>query len=142
MESTSYHKYLRISPKKIKVLCRLTVGLSPDIAASRLLFIGGKAPKLLSAVIKSAKSNAVNNLKLNSDNLIIKEVVVGKGPHFKRWQPVSRGSAHSIKKRTTHLRVTVAEKIVAKKALAVPVKKDEEKNIQKDSKKVTREAIK
>jgi len=109
MEAVNLSKYLRISPKKIKGLASLIVDLSPDRAQERLSFIGGKAPKLLSSAIAAAKANAVNNLKLNAENLLIKEVVVGKGPFFKRWNPVSRGSAHQIKKRTTHLKVTVAE---------------------------------
>ena len=128
MEVISWHKYLRISPKKIRELARLTVGLSPDIASTKLLFIGGKAPKLLSSVIKSAKANAVNNMKLNPGNLVIKEVVSSKGPFFKRWQPVSRGSAHAIQKRTTHLKVIVAEKNPTKLAtITKEVKKSDEK---------------
>jgi len=115
MQASNTSKYLRISPKKVKALSRLTVGLTPDKALENLLFIGGKAPRLLSAAIKSAKSIAVNNLKLSAENLVIKEVVVGKGPLFKRWNPVSRGGAHQIKKRTSHLKVIVAEKAKEKK---------------------------
>jgi len=115
MEATSHQKYLRVSPKKIKFLTRLTTGLTVDKAVSQLEFMPGHAPKLLAAAIKSAKANAVNNLKLNSTNLIIKEVITGKGPFFKRWQPVSRGMAHSIKKRTTHITVKVGEKEEFKK---------------------------
>lgn len=117
MEAISEHKYLRISQKKIKSLSRLMVGLLTDVAVNKLEFISGKAPKFLSAAIKSAKANAVNNLKLNPANLIIKEVITQKGPFFKRWQPVSRGNAHSIKKRTTHITVKVAERVVPKKTL-------------------------
>ena len=110
MEVIAQLKYIRISPKKIKALGRLTVGLTPQQAIDKLEHLSGKAPKLLSAAINSAKGNAVNNLKLNSQNLIIKEVITGKGPFFKRWQPVSRGMAHQIKKRTTHLKVKLVEK--------------------------------
>lgn len=112
MPAISYLKYLRISPKKIKNLGRLTVGLSPQEALDRLSFTKGQAPKFLTQAILSAKANAVNNLKLNATSLIIKKVSIEKGPHFKRWQPQARGIAHPYKKRTTHLRVTIGEKEV------------------------------
>ncbi|OGG15983.1 50S ribosomal protein L22 [Candidatus Gottesmanbacteria bacterium RIFCSPHIGHO2_02_FULL_39_14] len=122
MEAVSQIKYLRISPKKIKQLGRLTVGLSPQNALDRLEHLSGKAPKLLSKAISSAKSNAVNNLKLNLQNLVIRQVSIGKGPFFKRWQPVSRGMAHSIKKRTAHITIKVGEK-----EIKAPEKKEPEK---------------
>ena len=55
-------------------------------------------------------SNATNNLKLNSKDLRIKTIEILKGPFYKRWQPVSRGMAHQIKKRTTHIKVILEEK--------------------------------
>ena len=110
MEVIAQLKYIRISPKKITELGRLTVGLTPQQALDKLEYLSGKAPKILSKALNSAQGNAVNNLKLNSQNLVIKEVIIGKGPFFKRWQPVSRGMAHQIKKRTTHIKVKIAEK--------------------------------
>lgn len=136
MQASSLQKYLRISPKKIRELARLTVGLTPDIAANKLELMGGKASKLLSAVIKSAKSNAVNNLKLSPDNLIIKEVMTLKGPFLKRWQPVARGTAHQLKKRTAHLKVTVAEKVIKPKEIK------KEASVKLDPVNVQKEAIK
>jgi len=133
METRSLIKYLRISPKKIKSLSHLTVGLSPDKAVDRLMFMSGKASVLLSASIKSAKANAVNNLKLNPDKLIIKKIITGKGPIFKRWQPVARGGAHQIKKRTTHLTVELAEKETPR---GKPALETEKKEVKKDVKEV------
>mgnify|MGYP000518932942 CR=1 FL=1 len=109
METTAYIKYLRISPKKIKPLVSLLVGMQPSQAIEKLLFDGSKGAKFLADAISSAFANAKNNLKLDPNKLKIKTIEVFKGPFFKRWQPVSRGMAHQIKKRTTHIKVILEE---------------------------------
>lgn len=109
METVAYIKYLRVSEKKLKSLSRLVIKLPASEAIDRLLIDGTKSAKILADAIKSASSNAKNNLKLNNANLKIKTVEVLKGPFFKRWQPVSRGMAHQIKKRTTHIKVSLEE---------------------------------
>ncbi len=109
MKVNAEAKYLRVSPKKLKGLVATVVGLSPRIAVERLEILGEKTAKLMIKVIKSALSNAVNNFKLNEQKLRIKSVQVQKGAFFKRWQPVSRGMAHSIKKRTSHIKIILEE---------------------------------
>jgi large subunit ribosomal protein L22 len=109
MEAVAYIKYLRVSEKKLKSLSRLLIKLPVSEAIDRLLIGGTKSAKILADAIKSASSNAKNNLKLDNANLKIKTIEVLKGPIFKRWQPVSRGMAHQIKKRTTHIKVILEE---------------------------------
>lgn len=109
MEAVAYTKYIRVSPKKIRFLARSIKGFSPGEARDRLLFVTSKAARILSDNIKMAEANAVNNLKLNKSALRIKTIEIGKGPFLKRWQPVSRGMAHQIKKRTTHVKVVLEE---------------------------------
>lgn len=109
METVSYIKYLRISDKKLKAIAQSLVRLSPEEAINRLLFLKKKGAKLLIKILKTAESDALNNFKLNKENLRIKSIQVLKGPFFKRWQPVSRGMAHSIKKRTSHVKVILEE---------------------------------
>lgn len=109
MEAVAYLKYIRVSPKKMREVAHRVVGLTPQQALDRLQFTSLKSAKLLSHAIESALGNATKNLKLNPQNLKIKTVEIGKGPHLKRWQPVSRGMAHQIKKRTAHIKVVLAE---------------------------------
>lgn len=109
MEIEATAKYLRISPKKIKGIAKTIVGISPRKVIDSLMLNGDKAGRLLAKVVKSALANAKNNAKLNELQLKIKTVEVLPGPFFKRWQPVSRGMAHQIKKRTSHIRVTLEE---------------------------------
>ena len=125
MEVITYTKYIRISPKKLKALSLLVRGLSPAVALDRLSLTGGKKAKLLISSIKSAAADAKNNFKLDTKNLRIAKVEIGKGPFFKRWQPVSRGMAHQIKKRTSHLKVVLQEIPTIK---SLPVKKERKKN--------------
>lgn len=109
MEITSYTKYLRISNKKLQGVAQAVKGLAPQQAIDRLLLAPNKGGELLSSVIKTALSNATNNLKLDASTLRISRVELGKGPVFKRFQPVSRGMAHQIKKRTSHIKVILEE---------------------------------
>lgn len=130
MEAVAYTKYIRISPKKIRFLARSIKGLTPVEARNRLLFVTSKAARILSDNIKIAEANAVNNLKLNKSALSIKTIEIGKGPFFKRWQAVSRGMAHQIKKRTTHVKVVIEEiqkEEVKSKKLTVQSKTEEKK---------------
>lgn len=115
MEIVAQVKYLRISPKKIKALGKTVVGLTPKDAIDRLFFMTNKAAKLLAQVVKTAAADAQNNLKQDASTLRIKTVQVLKGPAMKRWQPVSRGMAHSIKKRMSHLKVVLVAKEAEKK---------------------------
>lgn len=110
MNITAQIKYLHISPKKMKALARIVVGLNPADAISKLLMGSGKGARLLLQAIKSAQADAQNNLKLDTATLIIKSVSILKGPAMKRFQPVSRGMAHSIKKRMSHITVVLTQK--------------------------------
>lgn len=131
MPAVAYIKYCHISPKKIRELGSACVGLTPSEAIDRLLLNEKKGGKILAAAIKSAQSNAVNNLKLDAKSLKIKTIEILKGPFLKRWQPVSRGMAHQIKKRTTHIKVTLEEITPAKKE--VKIKKDIQQVNKKES---------
>jgi len=140
MEITSYTKYLRISNKKLQGVAKTVIGLDPQQAIDRLLIASNKGGQLLARVIKTALSNATNNHKLDASTLRISRVELGKGPVFKRFQPVSRGMAHQIKKRTSHIKVVLKEVLEPKN---LPVKqvnsgrKDEIKN-QKSKLKITK----
>lgn len=109
MNITAEIKYLHISPKKIKALGHVLVGLAPVDAINRLTLQRGKREKLLLSAIKSAAANAQNNFKLDPRALKIKTIEILKGPFMKRWQPVSRGIAHQIKKRMSHIKVTLVK---------------------------------
>lgn len=130
METSVNQKYLRISVRKVKGLARAICGMNAKSALEKLTFGGNKASRILSKALKSALSNAKNNNKLDASSMIVKNIHILKGPAFKRWQPVSRGMAHPIKKRTTHIKIilTEAKKEVKKIEEQKEVNKEEVKN--------------
>lgn len=109
MQVTALTRYSRISPKKAREVARTIKGLPANEALETLRFIPRKAARLLHKTLHSAIANAENNHNLNSDRLIVAEAIIEEGPAFRRFKPVARGSAHPIRKRTSHLRIVLAE---------------------------------
>ena len=109
MEVVSLTKYTRVSPKKARQVAKELRGKPANEALELLKFIPRKSARLLRKTLHSAVANAENNHNLNSDDLIIKEAIVEEGPAFKRFKPAARGSAKPIRKRTSHLRITLTE---------------------------------
>ena len=105
----------RISPRKVRVVADMIRGKT--VSQARTILTEGikKARHPLADLIDSAVANASNNHKLDKDNLFVKEIRVDQGFILKRSMPVSHGSAHPIKKRTSHVLITLAP-MVAKKA--------------------------
>jgi len=99
---------VRISPKKANLLAGMVSGKKVDEALGILQFLPKKAAKVIYKTIKSAASNAVNNFGQEQEKLVIKKILVTKGPTYKRSVPISRGRMHPILKRTSHITVEVA----------------------------------
>ena len=62
------------------------------------------------ALLNSAVANAVHNFDLNETDLIIKEIMADGGPTLGRWRARAFGRAAPIRKRTTHISITLAPK--------------------------------
>lgn len=112
-------KYLRISPRKLAPVAALVKRKKATDAVSLLRFVNKKGAKFVADVLKSAVANAKHNRQLSEESLVIKKIEVGKAPMLKRWQPVSRGRAHPILKRMSHLKV-VLEFVEQPKVETVP----------------------
>ena len=128
---------IRISPKKANLVAGLIRTKSVKEALAILEFTPKKAAKVLYKVVQSASSNAQNNFKQDLDTLIIKEIIVNEGPTYKRWQSVSRGRAHPILKRTSHITVKVESSpdlATDKKPKSKTVKKEVEAPTKEESK--------
>lgn len=96
---------IRISPKKANLVAELVRNKSVKEAVDQLAFTPKKAAPILKKLIESAAANAENNFKQNPETLYIKEIIVNEGPTYKRSNPVSKGRAHPILKRTSHITV-------------------------------------
>ena len=109
MEVKAEAKYIRISPRKVRLVVNAIRGLTPQKALTYLKFVNKSGAVPISKVIKSAMANAQNNFGLKPEDLKFKKIRVESGPTLKRWQAVSRGRAHSIMKRTSHIKVILVE---------------------------------
>lgn len=88
-----------------------------EAALLALKNLRSRAAEPLLKVLKQAVANAVNNFNLAKNSLQIQSIEVNPGPTAKRWQPVSKGRAHSIMKRTSHVKI-ILEASEAKPAAA------------------------
>ena len=110
MEARAYLKYLRISPRKVVILCDLIRGKDVKTATAYLMQTPKAASEPMLKLLKSAVANAENNHGMNADNLYVSTVVANPGPILKRGRIASRRGFVRINKRTTHITIGVSEK--------------------------------
>ncbi|MBI2010036.1 MAG: 50S ribosomal protein L22 [Candidatus Chisholmbacteria bacterium] len=100
-------KYIRMSPRKVRLVAQSLRGLPLNAALVALERMNKYAALPVRKTLSQAIANAVNNHGLKEDTLALKSIQVGEGATLKRWQPVSRGRAHSIFKRTSHIKIVL-----------------------------------
>ncbi|RJX34433.1 MAG: 50S ribosomal protein L22 [Desulfarculus sp.] len=110
MEAVAKAKYIRISPRKARLVADAVRGLKVGEALNQLRFTPKKAARLLTKVINSAVANASQRPEVDVDKLYIKEAFVDGGPMLKRWRARAMGRAYVIRKRTAHITVVVDER--------------------------------
>ena len=102
-------KYLRIAPRKVRMVADLIRGKSVQEAEQILNIVVKRASKPLLKLLKSALANAKNNFHLDETNLYVSKITVDEGPKLKRWRARSRGQAYEIQKKTSHITLVLAE---------------------------------
>ena len=110
MEAKAYLRYIRISPRKVGILCDLIRGKSVAQANAILALTPKAAAEPLAKLVKSAAANAENNHGMNADNLYVSTAIANPGPTLKRGMPRAQGRYNRILKRTTHITLGVSEK--------------------------------
>ena len=98
-------KYVRVSPSKVRVVLDVIRGKDYSEAVAILKNMTNTCAEVVLKVVESASANAENNLGLNKADLYVAETYADGGQTLKRFQPVSKGRAHSILKRTSHITV-------------------------------------
>nr|AOO86812.1 ribosomal protein L22 ['Oreocnide pedunculata' witches'-broom phytoplasma] len=96
-----------IAPRKVRLVVDLIRGKNIAQAQAILTFTPKVAAPVILKLLNSAVSNAVNNLKLNREQLYVKEVFVNEGLRLKRMFPRAKGSGDMIKKRTSHITLVI-----------------------------------
>ena len=110
MEAIAKLKYLRMSPRKVKIICDMIRGMDVKAAAACLGQTSKAACEPMAKLLKSAVANAEHNNGMNADNLYVSTVIANPGPILKRGRIASRRGFVRINKRTTHITIGVSEK--------------------------------
>lgn len=103
-------KYLRMAPRKVRLVADTIRGLAVDDALVRLQFVRRAAAPLIAKLVKSAVANAKHNKEIDSSKLMVKHVTVDEAVALKRWRPAAFGAVHPIKKRGSHIQLVLGLK--------------------------------
>src|SRR5215213_2761283 len=102
-------KYVRIAPRKARLVADEIRGKDYPEAVSLLRFTNKRAAKILSEVLNSAAANAEHNMDADPDELKVKTVRVDEGPTIKRYKARAMGRATMIRKRSSHITVELED---------------------------------
>lgn len=104
---TAKHRFADVAPRKMRPFADLVRGLYVDEALEQLQFFHNRSARQIEAVIKSAYANAQDQECPDIDELRVIECRIDGGPMFKRIRPRARGTAFGIKRRLSHIIVTL-----------------------------------
>ncbi|GAA4723695.1 50S ribosomal protein L22 [Brevibacillus fulvus] len=110
MEAKAVARYIRIAPRKVRLVVDLIRGKQVGEALAILKHTPKAASPVVEKVLKSAIANAEHNYELDPNNLVVGKVFVDQGPTLKRFRPRAMGRASRIHKRTSHITVVLNEK--------------------------------
>ena len=106
MKVISVQKYIRMSPRKLRLVASMIKDLKPSEAIDVLPHTGKRAAGPLRKAIMTAMANAKQK-GANEADLSFKEIQIGEGPRLKRGRPVARGGWHPYTRRMSHIRVVL-----------------------------------
>ena len=110
MEAKAIARYVRVSPRKARIVVDQVRG-KDVIAAQEILAFNERAiSEVVAKVVNSAAANAQDRFGLRPESLVIKAAYVDEGPTMKRFRPRAKGAASKIRKSTSHITVIVAPK--------------------------------
>ena len=110
MEARASVKYIRIAPRKVRIVINLIRNKPVGTAIGILRNTPKAASPVVEKLLLSAMANAENNHNMNVADLYVSEVYADQGPTLKRIQPRARGMAYQIQKKTSHITLVVKEK--------------------------------
>ena len=111
-------RYIRISPRKARLVVDLIRGRQVGEALNILRFTKKRAAPIVEKVLRSAIANAEHlSPEVDVDQLYVAEAYVNEGPRLRRIRPASMGRAHLYRRRYAHITIKVAEKQTQKVSL-------------------------
>ena len=109
MDNKASHRFADMSARKVRPFATLIRGRRADEALELLRFLPNKSARLLEQVLKSALGNAEDRGARHIDDLIVVESRIDGGPIMKRIMPRARGTAYPIKRRYSHIHLTLSD---------------------------------
>jgi large subunit ribosomal protein L22 len=111
MEVRAKLKYVRVGPRKARLVADLIRGKGSDEALNILSFTKKMPARVMKKLLKSAIANAMQKKKaIDADRLYVKKISVDQGATWKRFTPRALGRATPIRKRTSHISIVLDEK--------------------------------
>ena len=117
MEVKAFARYIRMSPRKVRLVADHIRGISVTEAENRLSVSSKWAKDPVFKLLQSAVANAVHNFKLDKAKLSVKTIYVDGGPTLKRFRPRAFGRAAAIRKRTSHIGIILTDEAVTAKKI-------------------------
>ena len=108
MEVRAQARYVRVSPRKARIVVDLVRGKSVAAGAGDSALHQSRYRRDRGRGLNSAVANAEHNNHLRAESLVVKKAYVDEGPTMKRIRPRAKGSAARIRKRTSHITIVVA----------------------------------
>lgn len=109
MEVKAIAKYVRVQPRKVRIIADEVRGSSATYVASQLRYHTSKSAHALHKVLISAMANAQENHGVSPDRLRISTITVDEGPRLKRMRARAMGRGARILKKTSHITVVVSD---------------------------------
>lgn len=109
MEVRAMLRFVRISPRKARLVADLIRGKKSEEALNILTFTKRAAARIILKVLKSAIANATQRKNIDIDKLYVKRITVDQGPMLKRYMPRAMGRATMIRRRMSHITIILDE---------------------------------
>ncbi len=103
-------RFARVSAQKARLVVDMVRGKDVNEALNILTFTKKKTGYLVKKLLQSAVANATQKQTVDPDNLYVKYVMVDQGPSLKRFTPRAQGRATEIKKKMSHISITLDER--------------------------------
>ena len=110
IEATAHAKYVRVAPRKLRKMAEQLKGKNVIEATSMLRLLPSKGALYLLKTISSAAANIKEAQKpdtVNEEELLVSSIRIDQGPTFRRWKPRAMGRVAIIRKRTSHIAVSI-----------------------------------
>lgn len=108
MEVKAISKYIRISPRKTRLVADIVRGRNAVVSQQLLGTVNKRAARIINKVLNSAISNA-RQKEIKEESLWIKKILINGGPLYKRYMPRAMGRATMIKRPTSHITVVLSD---------------------------------